>query len=479
MSEFRTAFAQNIRKSMTMNSPDNNKGGNNDRSDHTHPSNKSNPPARRTSTSGLLSPTATLTLNNNGIETVSSPGSGVYLDRISWLNLYGDGWLQVTPKASGHYTKTGLHNVIESYSGRTFAVLYEGQTTAASRVLLSSNPEYDLEVFGRALQDPSSLTSEHCYRILLAFKSADDYMAIHVDSDRGRYMLVRCYSGDITVLAEESDSKLKVNVFSKILVQVRGNLITLDINESPVFTSVQVPTVAAGLVGLWVRGCQCNFKLWKLRRCGTGDMLASGSGSGGKSGGSSGSGGGRVQATKRYTMSTSSSGNGNSGGGGGGGDSYHKSSAINTVVAAAARRKSTTTTTTSNTTTSTNKSMNSLTYSKLNKTQKDQIKRENKVRSQAYSLSAEAAGVRSGELTALYNRFGSGDMGGSSSSSSGGGSGGGITTNNNYNSNNNNNNNNSDSNTDDIDETPSSSSSPSGLSDIEKRMNRCAQGMCR
>ena len=46
--------------------------------------------------------------------------------------------------------------------------------------------------------------------------------------------------GTETILALQEDETIKYHVFLRVLVQVRGKSLSVDVNESPVFTNVRL-----------------------------------------------------------------------------------------------------------------------------------------------------------------------------------------------------------------------------------------------
>ena len=150
-------------------------------------------------------------------------------------------------------------------------------TIVEADALLDSNSEYDLEVSCRILRDPQSSYDRNLYRIILAFKSPNDYLGIHVSLDKSKWTLLRIENGEVFTIAEQNDDKLlKLNIFCDILIQIRGTLVTVDVNGHPIFTSVRVPmNNVSGYVGMWIKDSKCAFKGWKLSRKGV-NQLSSG-----------------------------------------------------------------------------------------------------------------------------------------------------------------------------------------------------------
>lgn len=183
----------------------------------------------------------------------------LFLDRESWISL-GEGWHQVTPVGTGSTARAGLHSVVESISALPFACLYIPRSQAAYQASLGVNPEFDLEVHVKlmlpqvkhtGLQKPK--TNSLQFQIVFAFKSSNDYCFVQCDSLNQCWNLV--HYNDIqgySLLGQVADGGIKPNVFYIVLIQIRGNSVSIDINGNPLFTGVKMHTTVGlgGLMGL-------------------------------------------------------------------------------------------------------------------------------------------------------------------------------------------------------------------------------------
>ncbi|RYH07807.1 hypothetical protein EON65_41435, partial [archaeon] len=73
-------------------------------------------------------------------------------------------------------------------------------------------------------------------RILFAFKSLDDYAAIHIDPLHKTYTITYTFQSRTSTLGVATDESLKINAFSQLLLQMRGSCLSLDVNHTPLFT---------------------------------------------------------------------------------------------------------------------------------------------------------------------------------------------------------------------------------------------------
>ena len=56
--------------------------------------------------------------------------------------------------------------------------------------------------------------------------------------------------GSETYLAVKEDPSVRCNVFVKVLLQVRGKSLSVDVNESPIFTNIGSREAFRGFLGL-------------------------------------------------------------------------------------------------------------------------------------------------------------------------------------------------------------------------------------
>ena len=226
------------------------------------------------------------------------------LPRAEWISL-GDGWFQATPRreVGGSSTRCGLHSVIDGSLGFPFLVVYEPRTAEAIASCINSS-EYDLELSAKvilsyessnasvetatpnsalrriSLLDSSSSLSYSApssssppqstlnFQVIFAFQSANDHMILTADVPTQSWVLSRVKSGQETLLVQVGH-EIKTNQFYHILIQVRGNSVSVDINTLPIITAARAGSdedSCGGLLGLLSRGgSKFAIKGWKLR----------------------------------------------------------------------------------------------------------------------------------------------------------------------------------------------------------------------
>jgi len=250
--------------------------------------------------------------------------------RRDWLPL-GDGWHQVSVSDSGETSKCGLHSVIDNNHGSTapFVCLYEPRLPECYNACRSAEPFYDLSLqakiihsndplflgansavanreasgqaaaekaFGNSMTKQSPVTATVAsssayaqvpnFQVLFCFTSFANYFSLTCDLHTRSWTLCYCtpVRGD-QVVAQALDQNIRANQFYHVLIQLRGTYVSIDINSSPVFTSVRCPDGMedlSGLPGLAARGgAKFALKGWKLASVNTGILKNSASGSGG------------------------------------------------------------------------------------------------------------------------------------------------------------------------------------------------------
>lgn len=169
--------------------------------------------------------------------------SAQFLTRAQWIPL-GDGWHQATPVGTGSTTRCGLHSVVQSSFGQSYICLYEPRTKEGMAACCSHTPEYDLEVHSKMQTRPSTggmrINSPGSFEIAFAFKTATDYYSVRCDGLSKSWMILRCFGDSETCIAQSYSDVIKPNIFLSMLLQVRGNSVSLDVNGLPVFTRVRV-----------------------------------------------------------------------------------------------------------------------------------------------------------------------------------------------------------------------------------------------
>lgn len=168
-----------------------------------------------------------------------------FLPRVDWLPL-GEGWYQTTPIGTGSTNKAGLHSVIESSLGQFFMCLYEPRLQQVAQAVTSQNPEYNLEVSVKSLplvsNSISAVNNSKNYgniEIVFGFMSVTSYFSLKCMITTRSWRISRVDSNEELVLREVSDEKIRPNLFSSVLLQIRGATISVDINGVPVFTNIR------------------------------------------------------------------------------------------------------------------------------------------------------------------------------------------------------------------------------------------------
>ena len=228
--------------------------------------------ARRSSASAVGSPPAfspkdesrRASLNSRALDALEGRVEVSYLPKSSWISL-DDGWFQVTPSASGTSLRCGLHSVVDGKPGRLYMCIYEPRSHEAFAACTASVPEYDLEVSGKCMNAHANCRMG--YSVIFGFKSITDYLCVYCRLPSRVWTLSWIRGAEEHILTEVEDQSLKVNAFSSLLLQVRGNSVSLDVNNEPVFTSIRIIDCDSirGLVGLASKGSQFAIKAWKLR----------------------------------------------------------------------------------------------------------------------------------------------------------------------------------------------------------------------
>jgi len=235
------------------------------------------------------------------------------LPRAEWINL-GEGWFQATPvrETGANSSKCGLHSVIDGTAGLPFLCIYEPRSAEAIASCIHSS-EYDLEVSAKIVavrptlrpassssRRPSLMLSEASssssssspslsaaasnFQIIFAFQSFFDFLIVTCDVPTQSWILSRVRNGEETVLEQVCTNDIKPNLFYNVLIQVRGNFVSLDVNNAPVITGVRVAagdeSQLGGFLGVLSRGgSKFAIKGWRLRCVGSGSHAVSGGGS--------------------------------------------------------------------------------------------------------------------------------------------------------------------------------------------------------
>ena len=192
-----------------------------------------------------------------------------YLPRSQWISL-GEGWFQVSSPGSGSSVRKGLHSLVDGKHGHAYMCMYEPRSEEGFNACTSANPEFDLEVSAKCVVGKTQqVTSKFIgYQIIFGFKSVSDYFSVYCMFPSQKWILAKIDGPNETIIDEVMDNSLKINIFSTLLLQIRGEYISVDINDQPVFTSVRIESEKVslrGLVGVLSRGSQFAIKGWKIR----------------------------------------------------------------------------------------------------------------------------------------------------------------------------------------------------------------------
>jgi hypothetical protein len=174
-----------------------------------------------------------------------------FLDKSKWLNL-NEGWHQITVSGSGNITRCGLYSVIESHgTNKTYGIMYIPRSDAAYNAAMCNKPEYDLSLqFKIHYKYNSTITPQ--FELLFGYKDNHSYLSLHCDALLKNWSLIHHNGGREICLSQINDNSIKTNCFYSILIQIRINCVSIDINGIPVFTKLKVSSVSdlSGFMGL-------------------------------------------------------------------------------------------------------------------------------------------------------------------------------------------------------------------------------------
>lgn len=162
----------------------------------------------------------------------------MFIFRIS----LGNGWYQITPAETGFTSQFGLHSLITTTNGKSFGCIFEPRTEECFNSCFGSTPSYDLEVYLKSMKTDivSNGLFDGTMQVLLAFKNFNDHVSLICDVVNKVWYLVRISGEHEIIFGEMSDLALKHNTFLHILIQIRGNSVTVDVNGNPIFTHVKL-----------------------------------------------------------------------------------------------------------------------------------------------------------------------------------------------------------------------------------------------
>lgn len=189
---------------------------------------------------------------------------GQVLPQNEWKS-FGDGWIQVTSSDSGQRTKFGLHTVIESNPRRVFLCCYVPFSDGAYHMMTGPSPNYDIEVAAKAMTLHANNPPE--FIIILGFVSAVKHVRVRCSTAEKVWSLVVYNDGAEEIIASVLAESIRTNVFYDMLIQVRGDCISLDVDGTPIFTAVKLPYASclSGFVGVLAVDSKSALKNWKFK----------------------------------------------------------------------------------------------------------------------------------------------------------------------------------------------------------------------
>jgi hypothetical protein len=174
-----------------------------------------------------------------------------FLEKRRWLNL-GEGWHQITTQGSGAITRCGMYSIVEnSGASKIYACLYIPRLEAAYNASLCDKPEFDLHVHLKIHSKPNSTISPQ-FELILAYKNPEDHLILKCDALSKCWSLIHHNGGRDCCITQIPDANIRNNVFYALLVQIRINCISIDVNGAPIITKLKIPNVAelSGFMGL-------------------------------------------------------------------------------------------------------------------------------------------------------------------------------------------------------------------------------------
>jgi len=135
--------------------------------------------------------------------------------------------------------------------------LYEAKTRECFNACMSPCPSFNLEVHAKIIQNQRNVLKSNNFQIIFGFKSITEYFTLTCEFLQKRWIISRLRDGEEIVIAETVDVNIKANLFYDILVQMRDNSLSIDINGLAVFTTVRFSDglTLTGLVGVQAKVC--------------------------------------------------------------------------------------------------------------------------------------------------------------------------------------------------------------------------------
>lgn len=171
------------------------------------------------------------------------------LEQRHWIGL-GEGWFQATMPNTGSTSRCGLHSIIESTTNQCFICAYIPRSKASYQAVVGPNAEFDLELAIKLYSKDGNQST--LAQVIVAMKSPDDYCMICCDAYNKIWSFVHIIRDKEILVSQAVDESLRCNIFYNLLIQVRCNSISLDVNGVPLFTNIRVSGVEefGGLLGL-------------------------------------------------------------------------------------------------------------------------------------------------------------------------------------------------------------------------------------
>lgn len=206
------------------------------------------------------------TLEREGISSINSSSqlsfdSPPEIPTIQFLPMHiwealGEGWVQITGQGTGSLSRrtiapnsvSGL--IFQSEPYQNFACLYLDPNYFGSQSNnIEENNYYNLE-FTLNLVKISTKTSNYFCDIIFNLKSETKYCLLRYNLFRKSWTFIYYKNPqEFVILGDNIKSSLKLNSNIRILLQVRGSTMSLDVNGSPVFTKIIMPSNLGGGYG--------------------------------------------------------------------------------------------------------------------------------------------------------------------------------------------------------------------------------------
>ena len=196
----------------------------------------------------------------------------------------GNSWYQFTPQNSGNSSHCGLHTIIEC-GKHIYGCLYEPQTTLGHMACITGNAnaltqdqpaganvagvEFNLEVSLKHMKAANVGSG-----IIFGFKNIFNFCMLICDVPNKLWELVVVVEEHYNVIRESVDPNIKENAFQNVLMQIRNDCVSVDVNGRGVFTSVRMSVPGSvtatetlnGLLGVVCKQSKVIMKGWRISR---------------------------------------------------------------------------------------------------------------------------------------------------------------------------------------------------------------------